>query len=255
MSMKIAHRTLDCFEVFLRTRRPLTLTELASELHAPMSSSFALVKALKERGYLYSLGSRAGVYPTRKMLAVATEVAAHDPIAELFAPVLAELRDATEETAVLSKRQDDKVIYLIVADGPRIVRFNAEPGRIVSMHTSASGKALLGALDDVPLDEALDRLVLTRQTRASITDRKKLLADVKEGRRRGYQVAMGENVEDVMAIAATVTVGGEPFAIAVAGPIQRMMERRDKHARRLLEACKRLSALHPRSETAPRRGA
>jgi IclR family acetate operon transcriptional repressor len=243
MSMKIAHRTLDCFEVFLRSRRPLTLTELAAALDAPMSSSFALVKALKDRGYLYSLGAREGYYPTRKMLAVAEGVAAHDPISELFGPVLAELRDATEETAVLSKRQDDTVIYLMVADGPRSIRFNAEVGRIVPMHTSATGKALLGALDTAELDATLAKLVLTRQTRASITDRKKLRANVREGQQRGYYVAMGENVEDVMALASTVLVVDEPYAIAVAGPIQRMAELRDKHVRRLLDACTRLSKL------------
>jgi DNA-binding IclR family transcriptional regulator len=253
MSMKIAHRTLDCFEVFLRVGRPLTLTELAAELDSPMSSTFALIKVLRERGYLYSLGGRAGVYPTRKMLAAAEAIAAHDPIAAMFGPALARLRDATEETVVLSKRQDDSVVYLIVANGPRIVRFTADPGRIVSIHTSASGKALLGALDDARLDDTLAGLVLARRTPATITDRRKLRADIKEGQRRGYQVAMGENVDDVMAIASTVAVGGEPFAIAVAGPIQRMTEHRDRHARRLLEACKRLATQQAQPRAAARR--
>lgn len=246
MSMKIAHRTLDVFEVFLRSQRPMTLTELASALSAPMSSSFALVNALKDRGYLYSLGSREGYYPTHRMAAVATKVAANDPISELFGPVLAELRDATEETAVLSKRQDNSVIYLMVADGPRSIRFNAEIGRIVPMHTSASGKALLGGLADNQLEDVLAKLVLSRQTRSSITDRKKLLANLAEGRQRGYHMAMGENVEDVMALAVTVLVADEPYAIAIAGPIQRMAEMRDKHSRRLLDASKRLSGLLPK---------
>ncbi|HVZ42877.1 MAG TPA: IclR family transcriptional regulator [Ramlibacter sp.] len=244
MSMKIAHRTLDCFEVFMRAARPLTLTELARELDAPMSSCFAQVKALRERGYLYSLGSRRGFYPTQKMLAIMNTVARNDPIMEMFQPVLADLRDRTRETVVLGKRADvDRIVYLALQEGPQTIRFTGEVGAQVGLNTSAIGKAILGELDDDELRENIAQLDLKKVTRASITNPRDLFNAIKEGKRRGYQTTVGENEDDVMGIAACVTVGEEPFAIALAGPVQRMSELREEHAKKLLKACRQIAAM------------
>ncbi|MDP6174193.1 MAG: hypothetical protein QGF09_08520, partial [Rhodospirillales bacterium] len=46
--------------------------------------------------------------------------------------------------------------------------------------------------------------------------------DIAAGRDLGYFVTRGENVADVMAVAANLVLNGEPYGIAVAGPIQRM---------------------------------
>ena len=231
----------------MREGRPLTLTELARELDAPMSSCFSLVKALRERGYLYSLGSRRGFYPTRKMFDVMDAISANDPVMEVFGPVLAELRDATRETVVLGKQQDSGIVYLAVIEGPQTIRFNADVGQSARMHTSAIGKAILGVLDDDALRETIAGLTLQRMTRASLTNPKELFNDIRESAKRGYHTTAGENVDDVMGIGACVLVGDEPFAIAIAGPIQRMSELREEHARKLLKACKRISALQSRA--------
>ena len=51
--VKAAARALDLFEAFSEAQRPLTLTELAQRIGAPMSSCHALVRTLRARGYLY----------------------------------------------------------------------------------------------------------------------------------------------------------------------------------------------------------
>src|ERR1700722_7715516 len=53
MDGKSASRTLDVLELFAREQRPLTLSELAAALDAPVSSCFNLVRALKGRGFLF----------------------------------------------------------------------------------------------------------------------------------------------------------------------------------------------------------
>ncbi len=243
MSMKIAHRTLDCFEVFMRRGEPLSLTELARELDSPMSSCFSLVGALRSRGYLYSLGGRRGFYPTQKMLAVMNAVAAQDPVMDMFLPVLADLRDKTRETVVLGKIHDDRVVYLAVEEGPQTIRFNANIGEQVGLNTSAIGKAVLGEMDDEELKKTIARIELKRVTRRSITDPREFFRQLREGRDRGYHVTVGENEDDVMGIAACVMVGDEPFAMALAGPVQRMSDSREELARKLLKACKSIASL------------
>ena len=127
------------------------------------------------------------------------------------------------------------------------IRFNADVGQSARMHTSAIGKAILGVLDDDALRETIAGLTLQRMTRASLTNPKELFNDIRESAKRGYHTTAGENVDDVMGIGACVLVGDEPFAIAIAGPIQRMSELREEHARKLLKACKRISALQSRA--------
>lgn len=225
----------------MRQGRPLTLTELARELDAPISSTFSLAKALRNRGYLYSVGTRRALYPTRKMFDVMGVVTKRDPVLEMFGPVLTQLRDATRETVVLGKQHDSQIVYLAVVEGPRTIRFTAQVGAQARLHTSAIGKAILGSFDEKVLRETIAGLSLERMTRASLVNPVKLFDNVRDGVRRGYQVTVGENVDDVMGIAACVLVGDEPFGIAIAGPVERMSRMRARHARALLTACRCIS--------------
>ena len=83
----------------------------------------------------------------------------------------------------------------------------------------------------------MKQLPLERVTKATITDRSKLLADIDRSRKRGYFITTGENVTDVMAIAATVRLGSEVYGVAVAGPIHRMERVLTDQASALAAAC------------------
>ena len=67
-----------------------------------------------------------------------------------------------------------------------------------------------------------------------------LAADLERGRARGYQLTRGENVADVMALAAIVDLNGLSFGIALAGPIHRMAPNEAALARELLAARNRM---------------
>ena len=53
-------RALEVFQVFARVRKPLRLSELARELNIPVSSCFAIIRALLDNGYLYEMARRGG---------------------------------------------------------------------------------------------------------------------------------------------------------------------------------------------------
>ena len=60
MNVKTAGRTLDLFEAFARERKPLSLSQLARAIGAPVSSCFGIVRTLEARGYLYEVKARGG---------------------------------------------------------------------------------------------------------------------------------------------------------------------------------------------------
>jgi IclR family acetate operon transcriptional repressor len=238
-NVKTAGRTLDVFETFEAVRRPLSLSELARNLDIPVSSCHALVRTLKGRGYLYAVGER-GLYPTRRILGLARTIAAHDPVLERLAPYLKTLRDATGETVLLGKRQDDCVVYLDVVEGPQTIRYTAQPGDLKPLHSSAIGKAMLGECGTAELDRLLAALPLPRVTPATVTDAARLAEEIRAGRAAGLYMTRGENVPDVMALAAAVRVNDEPYGIAVAGPLGRVEAAQDSIAAHLRAAIDRI---------------
>ena len=234
-----AARTLDVLETFRGARRPLSLSELARLARIPVSTCHGLVRTLEQRGFLYYPSPREA-YPTRKLLEMAREIDAHDPIVARLAPPLVRLRDATQETVILGMRQGDSALYLLVLDSPHIVRYTARAGEYKPLHSSSIGKALLGALPDDALEDWLRGHELPRVTPNTITSARALKRNLQESRARGYYSTRGENVADVMALAAPLQVGSALVAIAIAGPLHRMEASKVKHVERLLGSVRAL---------------
>ena len=222
MNVKTAGRTLDLFEAFAREGKPLSLSQLARAIDAPVSSCFGIVRTLKARGYLYEVKARAGYYPTNLLFEQARVIAGHDPLAERFVPLLEKLRDQTGETVLLSKRLDRQALYLVVLDSLHSIRYSPKVGEFRPLHASASGKALLGNLAPTLRSELLGAMKLPRVTSRTITSRAALEADLEQGRSRGWYVTHGETVADLMAVAVPVAMNGETYSVALAGPVQRM---------------------------------
>lgn len=235
MNVKTAGRTLDLFEAFATTQKPLNLSELAHALQIPVSSCFALVRTLENRGYVYML-SRKGIYPTKRILDVANQIALNDPVLERVEPALSALRDVTGETIVFSKRQGDHIVYLDVYDSSSSIRYNTQVGEFKMLHTSSAGKAFLGAMEKTELDKVLAGIKLTRLTPETLTTRKALLADLDISRERGWYCNVSESVVDLIGLAVTVSIGGELYGISIAGPVYRMKPAVQAHAKALLKA-------------------
>ncbi|MDP6390342.1 MAG: IclR family transcriptional regulator [Alphaproteobacteria bacterium] len=243
-SVKSADRALDVFEAFSLRQRPLSLTQIAEAIGAPASSCHGLIRTLESRGYLCSAGRRL-LYPTRRLYEVARAILAHDPVLERAEPELARLRDATRETVILGKRQDDGVVYLAVHEGLHTIRYSAGPGEVKPLHSSAIGKAMLGSLPEAELDGVLRHLELPRVTENTLTTVTRLAGDIAIGRERGYFVTRGENVADVMAVATSLVLNDEPYGIAIAGPIQRMEPMLTEYGERLGQTRRALAAAIP----------
>jgi DNA-binding IclR family transcriptional regulator len=235
MNVKTAGRTLDLFEAFARERKPLSLSQLARAIGAPVSSCFGIVRTLEVRGYLYEVKARGGFYPTKLLFEHARIIASHDPLAERFVPLLEKLRDQTGETVLLSKRLERQAVYLEVLESPHSIRYSPKVGEFRPLHAGASGKALLGSLAPAVRNALLTGMKLPRVTSRTITSRAALEADLEQGRARGWYVTRGETVADLMAVAVPVAVNGETYSVALAGPLHRMDGVLKRHTKLLTE--------------------
>ncbi|MDO9072417.1 MAG: IclR family transcriptional regulator [Rubrivivax sp.] len=237
VAVTAVERVLDIFEAFEKARKPLSLTDLAELTDTPKSSCHAIVGTLTARGYLYSLTRPRALYPTRRFFDLARSIHEKDPFVERLMPMLERLCDASRETVILGKRQGNAVIYLQVVESAHPIRYSARPGEFKPLHSSAIGKALIGSLKEAELRALVAGQSLTVVTGATLTDKEVLIADILESRRRGYFLTRGENVPDVWAVSAFLSVHSETLAVAIAGPRHRLEANVMEHAQLLLATC------------------
>jgi len=240
LSVSAPIRPLEVLDAFRIARRPLSLSEIARLSGLPVSTCHGVVRSLERNGFLYFVSPREA-YPTRRLWDIASVVEANDPVARWLAPALSALRDATGETVILGTRQHDAVLYLAVVESAQSIRYSSRAGDRKPLHSSSIGKCLLGSMPEAELRAWLATRPLPAVTTDTITDPAALMSDLRAARRHGTYVTRGENVPDVMAIAAPLRRGSLALAVAVAGPIHRMRAAEAQVAGQLLDCVRRLS--------------
>lgn len=236
MEVKLVARTLDVIELFAQARRPLPLTELAQGLGAPMSSCLALVRTLVARGYLYEVRRRGGYYPTARLQALSALIQTGDPWLEQVRPHLLALRDAANETVMLGKIQDGAVVFLDVVESTQPVHYAARPGERRPLHTSAVAKAILARMPPTERDGVLAAADFRRYTEHTLATRDALCAEVERVQAQGWAANVGESVEDLTGLAVALDLGGEWYALCMAGPTPRVWAQREPNLHHLQAA-------------------
>jgi DNA-binding IclR family transcriptional regulator len=221
-------RVLDIFEAFARLQKPLTQSQIAEEVGAPISTCFGIVRSLEKCGYLHLVSDRKEWYPTGKMMHNTRGIERGEPLLARFDPILSALRDEIK-----------------VFEGGQAIRYSAAVGDRKELHSTAIGKVVLSLLPTDQRKRSIAKLKAALVTEATITEPEELARDIEAGLARGYQMTRGENVVDVGAIAMPVTVAGRTFGVAVAGPVHRLDRSLKAHAAALGSACRKLVALSP----------
>ena len=221
-SVKSAKRVLDLFEFFAERRTPAISAVIADGLNMPRSSCFALIGTLAESGYLYEVSSRAGYYPTQRWLQHARVISEFDPIVRTARPMMERLRDETGETVILARRSANRVLYVDVVESLYPLRYSAKPGQLRPLHSTASGRAILGTMTSAERRSWFARAKPKALTPKTVVDPDRLDAAIAESQSRGYYVTTGEHELDVSAISCNAPIGDEFYVLSIAGPTQRL---------------------------------
>lgn len=244
MNVKTALRVIEIIETFARERRPLSLSELARLLAVPASSCLALIRTLTSQGYLYETARRQGYYPTSRLLAMAQQIARHDPVLDRVHDTMNELREATGETVVIGKLDGQSVVYLDVLESPHAIRYIATAGDHRALHANSIGKALLSVLNAAEREALLAQLPFPRFTPRTLQSAAELEADIARARERGCFVNLSESMPDVGALAWPVRLSGECYGISIAGPVYRIEPQLERYAAMLRTACATLEQVN-----------
>lgn len=222
MIVKQADNMLRFFEYFAAEQQPATLTQAAETLQLPVSSTSNLIKTLLARGYLFEVRRRGGYYPTRRLYDVGNAIVAGDPVLGLVREHMEVLREHTGETIVLAVRNGSEVIYLEVLESNKAVRYSANVGDKRPIYTNSAGKAILAAQSDSELKQDLARMDYSHAVENSISEPKKLFANISEGKKRGWFLNATEYTPDVSGVGVGLKITGQQFGLSIAGPNYRM---------------------------------
>ena len=178
---------------------------------------------------------------------MAQVIAAHDPVLDRVKATLEELRDAARETVVFGKFRDaGQVVYLEVLNAPQSIRYSAESGETRPAYANSLGRALLSTLEPAARRGLLEGMTLAPLTDATLTTADAIEAELQRSAARGWYGNLGESIPDLIGLAWPLRIGGEAYAISVAGPRYRMEARIEDIAAMLRSAC---LAIEPKTET------
>ncbi len=231
---KIVYRTLDFFEAFAASKRPLVLTELMKLLDLPASSCHDVLHALEDRGYLYELRSRGGYYPTSLLYDLARTIFDHDPFMTHVRPRLERLRDDIEESVFLVRAKGLEMTYVAVVEADLPLRVTRKVGDgVISLYASSAGKALLASLPKEELKRVLAGLKLVPMTPKTVTSKTELQQMLAEGEAQGWFVNREETIEDMWTVSARLNWNGALYIVTVAGAAKRIERKLMKIAKDL----------------------
>ena len=194
-------KALRVLEAAAAPNGPHRLADIAARAAVAKPSTHRLLVMLVADGYLTADGNgRYGVGP--RLHAFAAEVSANGPrdITQLLKP----LQQAVGgHTVHLALRSGNHATYISKIDSDQPYQMASRVGMALPLHCTAIGKCIMAYL---PADE-IDEIVaegLTPRTPATITDRRRLDAELAFIRERGYAVDDEENELTIRCVAAPV---------------------------------------------------
>lgn len=152
---------------------------------------------------------------------------------EAIMPTMERLVLEFNETVNFAVNKDRKVLILEVVEGRRAVKKVSDVGQSDPWHASALGKALLASMPDSVWRDIVASSGLPELTPHTITSMKKMAADIKDIRYRGFAVDREEAAEELTCVAAAVpTTSGEPsrYALSISFLTHRLTPENLEHA-------------------------
>lgn len=239
MLVKQVSQALDILEFFAERRQPATPSEIARHFGWPRSSTFNLVHTLVERGYLYEPKPREGYYPTPRWLAVAQQIAAAEPLPEALRHLLRDLAEQTGETVGITAASGAHAVFLEVIPSRYPIAYQADVGKQLPLHATASGQAILSQMPPAQVSALLRRTVFERYGEGTPMSVEEIETRIKESLARGWFASASAYTQDLGGIAVPLVMNERIYSLTVAGPLFRLGDRIETIAERMHEAVAR----------------
>lgn len=231
MTVKQAANVLDLIEFFAAHQRPASLADIARHFNWPRSSTFKLLGTLAERGFLYEPRAREGYYPSPIWGTLVRQIEMAQPIPQQLHQLLERLVEVTGETAVLAAPSGTYAVFVDAVESPHAIRYTAPTGKMVPLHLTATGRALLSQMSPADRSACLRKATFQRYTDTTLMSVAAVDEEVSRSMALGWFEGRAEFTPELGGVALPLQLGQRQFAVLVAGPMFRVQQRSEELAR------------------------
>ncbi|MBN3726704.1 IclR family transcriptional regulator domain-containing protein [Burkholderia sp. Ac-20379] len=221
-------KAIDVLDAIGARAEGISQQALAERVALPRTTLYRILATLNARGlvrhdparHVYCLGFRC--------LEMARQVYAQPDLVSAASHELRALRDLTGETSYVGALEGLDVVSLERFDSPHTLGSRTSHGHRKPVYATSQGKAILAALPKAERDAIVAAIRLKALTSLTITDRRRLLAELRVVASRGYAIDDEENVPGTRCVGAAIVdaLGQVRGAISVAGPAYRLTHAR-----------------------------
>jgi IclR family KDG regulon transcriptional repressor len=151
------------------------------------------------------------------------------------------LWDATGENVELNimvGSQYDR-LYEIMGKHKLKVFEGADP--VGPVFVGSAAKVLLSQLDDKELRLVMENIRIKQVTENSVTNKKKLMVQIRETRGKGYAISYGERIAGAMCISAPVFNYYWPVALSLVAPESRLAPVAEEMIKKVIASARRIT--------------
>jgi IclR family pca regulon transcriptional regulator len=215
-------RGLEVLRAFNRTKRKMTLSEVAAETGNTRAGARRILLTLVHEGYAVMDGKLFDLTP--QVLELGYAVLSSKGVWDIARPFIDHLSDELRESVSAAVLDRYDVVYVSGAQYHRVISVGISVGARFPAHCTATGRVLLAALPSEQLDAMLKAIPLTRMTDRTVTDPvqfRRVLAQVRE---QGWSLVDQELETGLMSIAVPLrtSTGTVVGSINVGAPTVRM---------------------------------
>jgi DNA-binding IclR family transcriptional regulator len=198
------------------------ITDVSRGVGLSKSTTHRFLKSLEMSGLVTRdrLTRRYHLGPLSLNLA-SKPIIAHQTLIACAFEDMRRLRDLTGETVVLHVRIGLERICLEELQSLQNLKYTAGKGATAPIYTGSAGKILLSHLEDNELQPLLKHLQLVPIGPNTITDKDRLLEELKIAKEQGYATSFGERISGSASISVPVENYLCPVALSVLGPDNR----------------------------------
>lgn len=215
-------RGLEVLRAFNRTRRKMTLSEVATETGNTRAGARRILLTLVREGYAVADGRLFDLTP--QVLELGFSVLSSKGVWDIARPFIEHFSENIRESVSAAVLDEYSVVYVSGTQFHRVISVGITVGRRFPAHATATGRVLLAASPEEQWPDMLDAMTLTRMTDRTVTDKKEFAKILKDVRAKGWALVDQELEEGLMSVAVPVyqTSGGIIGAINVGIPTIRM---------------------------------
>jgi PcaR/PcaU/PobR family beta-ketoadipate pathway transcriptional regulator len=233
-------------ELFSDRRPALTMSEIAELTGLNRATSYRFCQTLMKLGYLEEVEERR-LRPGLKALSLAHSALGSRELPELALPYLRELRRKTHETVNMALLDGGEVVYVARVVSDQLVSLRLYVGSRLPAYASSLGRAILAFLPEDEAELIIADSKLEKITENTIVDPRRLKAELRRIRARGYAVNDQEIALGLRGVAAPVLSASQrPVAainISIPRPLKTPDEIENVFAPEVVETANSISAL------------